>query len=78
MGIANDKIIKVFIEALTGLISSFNKITENMNGMGGSVVRVLAMFTGFKVVGSILEKIIKRFVQFKKGAEKISTIASIT
>jgi hypothetical protein len=78
MGIADDKLVKFFVDAITGILNTFNKLTEGIDGLGGSVVRVIAAFSGFKAVGLILDKAVGHFVKMTKGQETLGLIETLT
>ena len=69
MGIADDKIIKGFIDALTKLITGFNKLTESAGGLGGSILRLGTIFAGLRLAKTGIEKVITNFVGLKHSIE---------
>jgi hypothetical protein len=77
MGIADDKIIKSFVEALTKLMEGFNKVTENADGLGGSMVRLIAVFAGLRVVKAGIDKLLRSFVGLKEGAKSLSILEGV-
>jgi TP901 family phage tail tape measure protein len=78
MGIADDKIVKGFVDILTGLINAFNKITEKADGLGGSMLRVGAVFLGLRAANAIVKKLITNFVTLKGEAGKLTFLQSLT
>jgi hypothetical protein len=69
MGIADDNIIKGFIDALTKLINGFNKATESVGGLGGSILRLGVVFGGLRLAKLGIDKAVVHFVNLKKGIE---------
>jgi hypothetical protein len=65
MGIADDTIIKTFVDALTGLINGFNTLTSNLGGVAGSVVRLGAVFAGLRLAKLGIDKIATHFINLK-------------
>ena len=85
MGIADDKIIKGFIDALTKLINGFNKLTEGATGLGGSVLRLGTVFAGLRLAKLGVDKAVLHFVNLKKSVDgvagstaKLSLLAKLT
>lgn len=81
MGLANNEVIKVVTDALTGLLNIINSIIDGIsggNGLAKSVLSLTAAFAAFKIGKSILGKsgIGAKFrVAFGKGTEKDAKIA---
>lgn len=81
MGLANNEVIKVVTDFLTGLLNIINSIIDGIsggNGLAKSVLSLTAAFTTFKIGKSILGKsgitsILK--VAFGKGTEKDAKVA---
>lgn len=81
MGLANNEVIKVVTDFLTGLLNIVNSIIDGIsggNGLAKSVLSLTAAFTTFKIGKSILGKsgitsILK--VAFGKGTEKDAKVA---
>lgn len=69
MGIADDKIVKFFVNALTGLISAFNSLTKLMDGVIGSAIRLGAVFGGLRLANAGIQKAITQFVTLKRSVE---------
>jgi hypothetical protein len=69
MGIADDKIVKELVDALTGLLNAYNKLTEGMNGVFGSAVRLGTVFAGLRLAKWGIEKSAAYFVNLKQSAE---------
>lgn len=85
MGIADDKIVKFFVNALTGLISAFNSLTKPMDGVIGSAIRLGAVFGGLRLANAGIQKAITQFVTLKRSVEgaegaykSLSTIQKLT
>lgn len=81
MGLANNEVIKVVTDVLTGLLNIINSIIDGIsggNGLAKSVLSLIAAFTTFKIGKSILGKsgIISMLkVAFGKGTEKDAKVA---
>lgn len=81
MGLANNEVIKVVTDILTGLLNIINSIIDGIsggNGLAKSVLSLIAAFTTFKIGKSILGKsgitsMLK--VAFGKGTEKDAKVA---
>lgn len=69
MGIADDKIVKFFVNALTELISAFNNLTKPMDGVIGSAIRLGAVFGGLRLANTGIQKAITQFVTLKRSVE---------
>lgn len=69
MGIADDKIVKFFVNALTELISIFNNLTKPMDGVIGSAIRLGAVFGGLRLANAGIQKAITQFVTLKRSVE---------
>lgn len=69
MGIADDSIIKGLVDALTGLLEAYNKITEKADGVAGSILRIGTVFAGLRVAKFGIDKIITYFVTLKSSVE---------
>lgn len=69
MGIADDKIVKFFVNALTELISAFNNLTKPMDGVIGSAIRLGAVFGGLRLANAGIQKAITQFVTLKRSVE---------
>jgi len=84
MGIADDKIIKVVIDGLTKLIDALNKLfslTDNIP-VGGSLVRVMAIFGALKLGKVIIDQTIGSMgmllgISKKQAAEEVKLAGAI-
>jgi hypothetical protein len=73
MGIADDKIIKGFIDALTKLIEGFNTLTKGATGLGGSVLRLGTVFAGLRLAKLGIDKAVIHFVNLKNSVDGVAS-----
>lgn len=85
MGIADDQIIKGFIDALTKLIDGFNKLSSGIDGIGGSILRIGVAFGGLRLAKSGVEKAVTDFINLKNSingvgdaSKKLNILQSLT
>ena len=69
MGIADDKIIKTLVDALTGLLNAYNKLTEGIGGVAGSALRLTTVFAGLRLAKLGVDKLVFHFANLKLQAE---------
>lgn len=78
MGIADDQIVKGFVDILTEILEAFNKITEGADGLGGSILRLGTVFAGLRTAKGIVDKLIVSFVKLKNGEEAVGILQGLT
>ena len=82
MGIADDKIIKAMVDALTGLLNAYNNLTSGMDGVFGSAVRLGTVFAGLRLAKTGVHKLVFYFANLKieayKAAGAISSVGAAT
>lgn len=82
MGIADDKIIKTLVDALTGLLNAYNNLTSGMDGVGGSMVRLGTVFAGLRIAKLGVDKLAFHFAMVRtealKAAGAITTVGTAT
>ena len=82
MGIADDKIIKATVDALTDLLNAYNNLTSDMDGVFGSAVRLGTVFAGLRLAKTGVDKLVFHFANLKmeayKAAGAISSVGAAT
>ena len=73
MGIADDKIIKTLVDALTGLLDAYNTLTSRMDGVFGSAVRLGTVFAGLRLAKLGIDKGVRHFIELKGAIEGTTT-----
>jgi hypothetical protein len=56
MGILESDLVKFGVEILTKFLDIINKATSAFSGMGGSITKIAAIFTIFKLGAKVFEK----------------------
>ena len=64
MGIMNSDLVKFGVDVLTKFLEVVNKATNGMNGLGGSITKILTILTVFKLGKTVFEKLRAPMVQF--------------
>jgi len=72
MGIADNEVIKGFIDLLTTLIDNINKLTKGLDGIPGSLARIGIAAASLKVGKEISTSVISSLLKMKKDADKIA------
>jgi hypothetical protein len=57
MGIMNSDLVKFGVDVLTKFLEVINKVTNGINGFGGSISKIGGVLTVFKIGKSLFEKI---------------------
>ena len=78
MGIADDQIVKGFVDILTEILEAFNKMTEGADGLGGSILRLGTVFAGLRAAKGIVDKLIVSFVKLKNGESAVGVLQGLT
>lgn len=76
MGIADDKIIKTLVDALTGLLSAYNNLTSGMGGVFGSAIRLGTVFAGLRLAKVGVDKLVAHFVNLKNSINGVSVAST--
>jgi TP901 family phage tail tape measure protein len=64
MGIMNSDLVKTGVDILTKLLTIINKATGGLDGLGGSITKILGILTVFKIGKTIFEKMKQPLVSF--------------
>jgi hypothetical protein len=57
MGIMNSDLVKTGVDILTKFLEVINKATSGVNGLGGSIVKILGIVAVFNIGKALYEKI---------------------
>lgn len=72
MGIADNEIIKGAIDLLTNLLDSINKLTEELDGIPGSLTRIGIALGGLKIGKEISTHFLGSLLKMRDDASKIA------
>ena len=75
MGIMNSDLVKFGVDVLTKFLEIINKATSGIDGLGGSVTKILGILTVFKVGSTIFEKLKQPLINFFAEIVKEAGIA---
>jgi hypothetical protein len=64
MGIMNSDLVKFGVDVLTKFLEVVNKATSGLNGLGGSITKILTILTVFKLGKTVFEKLRAPMDQF--------------
>jgi hypothetical protein len=64
MGIMNSDLVKFGVDVLTKFLEVVNKATSGLNGLGGSITKILTILTVFKLGRTVFEKLRAPIDQF--------------
>ena len=64
MGIMNSDLVKFGVDVLTKFLEVVNKATSGLNGLGGSITKILTILTVFKLGRTVFEKLKVPMFQF--------------
>jgi hypothetical protein len=64
MGIMDSELVKTGVDILTKFLEIVNKATSGLNGIGGSLNKILSVIAVFKVGQKIFEKLKEPLIDF--------------
>jgi hypothetical protein len=64
MGIMNSEFVKFGIDVLTKFLEIINKATGGLDGLGGSITKIVGILAVFKIGSKIFEKLKEPLIGF--------------